>query len=63
MKINVGTIDRIVRILVGLALIGAAASGAIGLWGWIGIVPLVTASVGYCPAYQIFGFSTCPRKG
>jgi hypothetical protein len=62
MKINMGTIDRVIRIIVGLALIGAAAGGQIGLWGWLGVIPLATASIGYCPAYQIFGFTTCPRK-
>lgn len=61
-KINVGTIDRSVRVVAGLALIAAAATGTVGAWGWIGVVPLVTAVVGYCPAYQIFGVSTCARK-
>lgn len=62
MKINVGSTDRALRIIVGLALIGLAASGTIGLWGWIGIVPLATGLFKFCPAYAIFGLSTCPLE-
>ena len=59
MKTNVGNIDRAVRIIVGLALIAATMVGAIGLWGWIGIVPLLTGIFRFCPAYMPFGISTC----
>lgn len=62
MKINVGSTDRALRIIVGLVLIGLAASGTIGLWGWIGIVPLATGIFKFCPAYAIFGLSTCPLE-
>lgn len=62
MKTNVGGIDRGLRILVGLVLIGLAATGTIGLWGWIGVVPLATGSLGWCPAYLPFGISTCATK-
>jgi hypothetical protein len=62
MKINEGTIDRALRVVVGLVLIGLAASGTVGAWGWIGVLPLVTGLVGFCPAYAIFGMSTCPMK-
>jgi hypothetical protein len=62
MKSNVGGIDRILRIVVGLALIALAATGTIGVWGWIGIVPLATAALGFCPLYTVLGFSTCPMK-
>lgn len=62
MKINVGSTDRALRIIVGLVLIGLAASGTIGLWGWIGIVPLATGLFKFCPAYAIFGLSTCPLE-
>ncbi len=61
MKINVGTIDKILRIVVGIALVGWALSGG-PLWAWIGIVPLATALIGWCPAYSLFGISTCPLK-
>jgi hypothetical protein len=57
---NVGSIDRALRVLIGLALIIASLTGTIGLWGYIGIVPLLTAIVGYCPAYSLIGMSTCP---
>lgn len=59
MHTNVGTVDRVLRIAVGLGLIGATATGAIGPWGWIGAVPLVTALVGWCPAYTLLGVNTC----
>ncbi len=62
MKANVGTIDRIVRITAGLALIAGAATGTIGLWGWIGVVPLATGTFRFCPAYLPFGLSTCSMK-
>ena len=62
MKTNVGGIDRILRIVLGLVLIGLALSGRIGAWGWIGIVPLATAALGSCPLYTLFGFSTCPTR-
>ena len=62
MKTNVGGIDRILRIVIGLVLIGLAATGTIGVWGWIGVVPLATAAMGFCPLYTMLGFSTCPVK-
>lgn len=60
MKANVGGIDRILRIVVGLALIGATLAGMIGPWGWIGVVPLLTGIFRFCLPYAIFGISTCP---
>ena len=62
MKVNEGTVDRALRVLAGLVLIGLAASGTVGMWGWIGVVPLATGLLGFCPAYTIFGLSTCPMK-
>ena len=62
MKVNEGTIDRVLRVIAGLVLLGLAASGTVGVWGWIGVVPLLTGLVGICPAYSIFGISTCPMK-
>lgn len=59
MQVNVGTVDRVLRIVVGLVLIGLAATGRIGAWGWIGIVPLLTGIVRVCPAYSILGVKTC----
>ncbi|MFZ5510625.1 MAG: YgaP family membrane protein [Pseudomonadota bacterium] len=62
MKANVGGIDRVLRALVGLVLIGLTLTNVIGIWGWIGVVPLVTALVGFCPAYTLLGLNTCPMK-
>jgi hypothetical protein len=55
---NVGSIDRIIRIAAGLGLIGATLAGLIGPWGWIGVVPLLTALAGWCPAYTLLGIKT-----
>ena len=60
MKSNVGTADRVLRISVGVLLIGLAASGAVGVWGYIGVVPLLTGLFRFCPAYGLFGLNTCP---
>lgn len=62
MKSNVGGIDRVLRIVLGLVLIGLAATGTVGLWGWIGILPLATGLIGWCPPYALFGWSTCALK-
>lgn len=62
MKLNVGGIDRIVRIVAGLVLIGLTLTGNIGVWGWLGVVPLATGAIGWCPPYAIFGFNTCAMK-
>ncbi len=59
---NVGGIDKWLRILVGIALVLMAATGTVGVWGWIGVVPLLTGVFGFCPAYKLFGFSSCPMK-
>ena len=60
MKVNVGTPDRALRVVAGLVLIGLAAGGVVGAWGYIGIVPLLTGMFRFCPAYTLFGLSTCP---
>lgn len=62
MKENLGTIDRAARIIGGLALISLTLAHMIGVWGWIGIVPLVTGLMRSCPAYSLFGFNTCDIK-
>ncbi len=60
MKTNVGGMDRIARIVVGALLIVLTLMGTIGVWGWIGVVPLATGLLKTCPAYSILGFNTCP---
>ena len=62
MKANEGTIDRALRVVAGIALIAMAATGTVGAWGWIGVVPLLTGAVGYCPLYSVLGIRTCPMK-
>ena len=61
MKANAGMIDRALRIVVGLALIGLTLNGNIGVWGWIGVVPLATGIFRFCPAYTLLGASTCKK--
>ena len=62
MKSNLGTLDRGLRIAVGLVLIGLRLSGVIGLWGWIGLVAVATGLFSFCPAYRLLGISTCKIK-
>lgn len=62
MKNNVGGIDKILRIVAGLGLVGATAAGMLPAWGWIGIVPLATGLIGWCPLYLLLGLNTCPLK-
>ena len=62
MNPNVGTIDRGVRIVVGAALIAATVAGAIGPWGWLGVVPIATGLFRFCPAYLPFGLNTCATR-
>jgi hypothetical protein len=59
---NVGTIDRAIRAVVGLGLIALVFVGPQTIWGWIGIVPLVTAVVGWCPPYALLGINTGAAK-
>lgn len=62
MGMNVGGVDRGVRIVAGVALIGLAVAGIGAPWTWIGVVPLATGAIGWCPAYLPFGISTCSVK-
>jgi len=62
MKPNVGGIDKILRIVAGIALIAMAATGVVGAWGFIGVVPLLTGLMGWCPAYTLLGIKTCTMQ-
>ncbi|MDP2870559.1 DUF2892 domain-containing protein [Methyloversatilis sp.] len=62
MKSNVGGIDKIARIVIGLALIALAATGTVGVWGYIGVVPLLTGLFNFCPAYSLLGINSCGVK-
>jgi hypothetical protein len=59
MNKNVGMLDRTLRVVAGLVLIVLSVTGTVGPWGWIGIVPLATALLGWCPAYTLLGVKTC----
>ncbi|MEQ1684463.1 MAG: DUF2892 domain-containing protein [Burkholderiaceae bacterium] len=61
MTANVGTVDRAIRIAFGLALIGATLMGWIGVWGWLGLIPIATGVFRFCPAYLPFGLNSCKR--
>jgi hypothetical protein len=62
MKANEGNLDRGLRVVAGLVLIGLAATGQVGLWGYIGVVPLLTGAIGMCPLYSVLGINTCSMK-
>ncbi len=59
---NIGNIERIIRIVGGLVLIALTATGTVGVWGWLGLMPLATGLVGWCPPYSLLGINTCKNK-
>ena len=59
---NEGMVDRVLRVIVGVVLISLVFAGPKTMWGWIGLVPLVTGLVGTCPMYTLFGMQTCAMK-
>jgi hypothetical protein len=59
---NEGNLDRILRVIVGAAVISLVFVGPQSAWGWVGLVPLITGLVGNCPVYSLFGISTCSIK-
>ncbi|WP_090044149.1 DUF2892 domain-containing protein [Limnohabitans sp. 2KL-27] len=59
---NIGNIERVIRIVGGLVLIALAATGTVGVWGWLGLVPLATGLTGWCPPYSLLGINTCKNK-
>jgi hypothetical protein len=62
MRLNEGTVDRVLRVVVGAGVLSLAFIGPQTPWGYLGVIPLLTGLVGYCPAYAILGISTCPVK-
>ena len=62
MNKNVGTVDRVIRILAGLAILSLAFTGPQSAWAYLGLVPLLTGLIGWCPPYALLGISTCRRK-
>lgn len=59
---NEGTLDRALRALAGIVLLALTYAGNIGIWGWIGVVPLLTGAIGWCPLYTVLGIKTCSLK-
>ena len=62
MKANVGGLDRAARIVLGLALIVLAATGVVGIWGYVGVVLVATGVMRFCPLYPLIGLNTCPMR-
>ena len=62
MKPNEGTIDRVLRVVAGLGILSLAFIGPQSPWGYVGLVPLATGLIGFCPLYAMFGINTCPAK-
>lgn len=62
MKTNVGNIDRILRIVIGVVLVTLAATGIISPWGWLGIVLVITGLIKFCPAFALLGVNSCPAE-
>jgi hypothetical protein len=59
---NEGILDRTLRVIGGVVLIALTLTGMIGVWGWIGVIPLVTGVAGSCPLYSLLGLRTCPLE-
>lgn len=59
MRTNIGTFDRSIRVVLALTLLFSYATGVIGAWGLIGLFPLATGMLGFCPLYRILGIKTC----
>lgn len=62
MNRNEGNVDRALRVVAGVGLVGATLAGLIGPWGWLGVVPIATGLIGWCPLYTALGINTCPMK-
>lgn len=61
MKTNLHSIDRAIRVILGIVLIGLAITGVIGWWGYLGVVALATGAMKFCPLYRLLGISTCKK--
>lgn len=63
MKQNIGNIERVIRVLVGVGILSLAFVGPASPWGYLGIVPILTGLIGWCPPYALLGISTCGKTG
>lgn len=59
MKQNVNNIERVIRVVIGLAIVSLVFVGPQSPWAWLGLIPVATGLIGWCPPYALFGFSTC----
>ena len=62
MKANVGTIDQAIRIMLGFLLVFLAGIGVVGMWGYVGVAFMATGAMRFCPAYRMFGITTCRAR-
>lgn len=62
MTTNIGGIERILRVVGGLVLVALAATGQVGAWGWVGLMPIATGLSGWCPPYSLLGINTCKNR-
>ena len=62
MNKNIGNPERVIRVGGGLLLVVLAATGTVGIWGYLGVIPMATGLIGWCPPYAMFGISTCAKK-
>ena len=62
MSRNEGSLDRVLRVIVGLVLVSLVFVGPKVVWGWVGLVPILTGLIGYCPAYSLIGLNTCKAR-
>lgn len=62
MKQNIGNTERVIRAIVGIGLISLVFVGPQTVWGWIGVIPLATAIIGWCPPYALLGINTCKTR-
>lgn len=60
--VNEGTVDRVIRVVVGVAVLSLVFVGPKSPWAWLGAVPLLTGLIGYCPLYSVLGIRTCPLR-
>jgi Protein of unknown function (DUF2892) len=60
--VNEGTVDRVIRVVVGIAVLSLVFVGPRSPWAWLGVVPLLTGLIGYCPLYSVLGIRTCPLR-
>jgi hypothetical protein len=59
---NIGGTERVLRVVAGLVLVALAATGQLGAWAWLGLVPIATGVVGWCPPYSLLGINTCKNR-